>query len=192
VANGLLEDAPNELGVRVGVAVPIVLEPTRSPHAEPFSHAPASRANDRPISNAQKTAEAPALPRRWHVVVKHEALAVNRSRRRLLGASELDLDALEARTTASPEERALASDRVARSAEALHGLKPQELRALWLKALGHSYAQIAEAIGWSYTKDYVRNARRRREDHRRERRARRRAHDGRGVLPPARQPVGST
>jgi RNA polymerase sigma factor (sigma-70 family) len=87
-----------------------------------------------------------------HVVVKHEALAVNRSRRRLLGASELDLDALEARTTASPEERALASDRVARSAEALHGLKPQELRALWLKALGHSYAQIAEATGWSYTK----------------------------------------
>src|SRR4051812_6956353 len=87
-----------------------------------------------------------------HTVVKHEALAINRSRRRMLGSSELDLDALEARTTASPEERALASDRVARSAEALHGLKPQEVRALWLKALGHSYEQICEVTGWTYTK----------------------------------------
>jgi RNA polymerase sigma factor (sigma-70 family) len=87
-----------------------------------------------------------------HTVVKHEALAINRSRRRMLGSSELDLDALEARTTASPEERVLASDRVARSAEALHGLKPQEVRALWLKALGHSYEQICEATGWTYTK----------------------------------------
>jgi hypothetical protein len=46
----------------------------------------------------------------------------------------------------------LASDRVARSAEALHGLKPQEVRALWLKALGHSYEQICEVTGWTYTK----------------------------------------
>jgi RNA polymerase sigma factor (sigma-70 family) len=87
-----------------------------------------------------------------HTVVKHEALAINRSRRRIVGAAEPDLDALEARTSASPEERVMASDRVARSAEALHGLKPQEVRALWLKALGHSYEQICEATGWSYTK----------------------------------------
>ena len=70
----------------------------------------------------------------------------------MLGPDELDLDAIEARTTASPEERMLASDRVARSAEALHGLKPQEVRALWLKALRHSYEQICEVTGWSYTK----------------------------------------
>ena len=87
-----------------------------------------------------------------HTVVKHEALAINRSRRRLVGSAEPDLDALEARTSASPEERVMAADRVARSAEALHGLKPQEVRALWLKALGHSYEQICEATGWSYTK----------------------------------------
>jgi RNA polymerase sigma factor (sigma-70 family) len=87
-----------------------------------------------------------------HTVVKHEALAINRSRRRMLGSAELDADALEARTSASPEERMLASDRVARSAEALHGLKPQEVRALWLKALGHSYEQICEVTGWTYTK----------------------------------------
>jgi RNA polymerase sigma factor (sigma-70 family) len=87
-----------------------------------------------------------------HTVVKHEALAINRSRRRIVGFSEVDLDAIESRTSASPEERVLASDRVARSAEALHGLKPQEVRALWLKALGHSYEQICEATGWTYTK----------------------------------------
>src|ERR671930_2740709 len=33
-----------------------------------------------------------------HTVVKHEALAINRSRRRILGSDELDVDALEART----------------------------------------------------------------------------------------------
>ncbi len=87
-----------------------------------------------------------------HTVVKHEALAINRSRRRIVGFSEVDLDTLESRTSASPEEHVLASDRVARSAEALHGLKPQEVRALWLKALGHSYEQICEATGWTYTK----------------------------------------
>jgi RNA polymerase sigma factor (sigma-70 family) len=87
-----------------------------------------------------------------HTVVKHEALSINHSRRRMLGADDLDLDAIEARTTASPEDRVLAADRVARSAEALHGLKPQEVRALWLKALGHSYEQICEVTGWSYTK----------------------------------------
>jgi RNA polymerase sigma factor (sigma-70 family) len=87
-----------------------------------------------------------------HTVVKHEALAINRSRRRIVGFAEVDLDELESRTSASPEERVLASDRVARSAEALHGLKPQEVRALWLKALGHSYEQICEVTGWTYTK----------------------------------------
>jgi RNA polymerase sigma factor (sigma-70 family) len=87
-----------------------------------------------------------------HTVVKREAVAINRSRRRMLGPAELDVDGLEARTADSPEDRVLASDRVARSAEALHGLKPQEVRALWLRALGHSYEQICEATGWSYTK----------------------------------------
>ncbi|MEA2254830.1 MAG: hypothetical protein QOG35_875 [Solirubrobacteraceae bacterium] len=87
-----------------------------------------------------------------HTVVKRESLAINRSRRRALGAGDVDPDSLEARTTASPEERALSADRVARSAEALQGLKPQEVRALWLKALGHSYQQICEATGWTYTK----------------------------------------
>jgi RNA polymerase sigma factor (sigma-70 family) len=87
-----------------------------------------------------------------HTVVKHEALAINQARRRIVGSEEVDLDALESRSVASPEEHAESAERVARAAEALHSLKPQEVRAIWLKALGHSYEQIAEATGWTYTK----------------------------------------
>ena len=39
-----------------------------------------------------------------------------------------------------------------RSGEALNALKPQEVRALTLKAQGYSYAEIGEITGWSYTK----------------------------------------
>ena len=87
-----------------------------------------------------------------HTVVKHEALAINQARRRIVGSEEIDLDALEASSVASPEEHAESAERVARTAEALHSLKPQEVRAIWLKALGHSYEQIAESTGWTYTK----------------------------------------
>jgi RNA polymerase sigma factor (sigma-70 family) len=69
-----------------------------------------------------------------HTVVKHEAMAIRRSRQRLLGGGELDADALECRTTPSPEERVASFEHVARSAEALQRLKPQEVRAMWLKA----------------------------------------------------------
>ena len=37
-------------------------------------------------------------------------------------------------------------------AEALGQLKPQEIRALLLRAEGYSYAEICEITGWSYTK----------------------------------------
>jgi RNA polymerase sigma factor (sigma-70 family) len=87
-----------------------------------------------------------------HTVVKHEAMAVRRSRQRLLGGGELDADALECRTTPSPEERVASFEHVARSAEALQRLKPQEVRAMWLKAAGSSYQQICETTGWTYTK----------------------------------------
>jgi RNA polymerase sigma factor (sigma-70 family) len=87
-----------------------------------------------------------------HTVVKHEAMAVRRSRSRLVGMDEMDLDALEANTTSTPEERALQFEHTMRSAEALKRLKPQEVRALWLKAAGHSYRDICEVTGWTYTK----------------------------------------
>jgi RNA polymerase sigma factor (sigma-70 family) len=87
-----------------------------------------------------------------HTVVKHEALAINRARCRVVGGEEVDFDAIEMRTAPSPEERILGFEQVARSAEALQRLKPQEVRALWLKAMGNSYQEICDATGWSYTK----------------------------------------
>lgn len=85
-------------------------------------------------------------------VVKHEALAVRAARQRLLAGGDLDLDEQPASGSRSPEERAADADRLTRSAEALQRLKPQEVRALLLKAQGHSYREICELTGWSYTK----------------------------------------
>jgi RNA polymerase sigma factor (sigma-70 family) len=92
-----------------------------------------------------------ALP--WlRTVVKHEALAVRAARQRLLGGGDVDLEARENREAPTPEECAADADALTRSAEALQRLKPQEVRALLLKAQGHSYKEIGELTGWSYTK----------------------------------------
>jgi RNA polymerase sigma factor (sigma-70 family) len=87
-----------------------------------------------------------------HVVVKHEAQAIRRSRQKLVASDDVDLDSHEARSLPTPDEQVAALDLVGRAAEALQRLKPQELRALWLKAEGHSYNEIAEITGWTYTK----------------------------------------
>jgi RNA polymerase sigma factor (sigma-70 family) len=87
-----------------------------------------------------------------HVVVKREAQAIRRSRQRLVASDDVDFDTHEARSIPTPDERLASFDRVARSAEALQRLKPQELRALWLRAQGHSYNDISAMTGWSYTK----------------------------------------
>ncbi len=92
---------------------------------------------------------------RWlHVVVRNEALAVRRGRSTLVGVEdEAALDALDdARHVASVEERSERLDDLGRAAEALQRLKPQEVTALWLKAEGLSYEEIAERQGWTYTK----------------------------------------
>ncbi|HEU4974589.1 MAG TPA: sigma-70 family RNA polymerase sigma factor [Baekduia sp.] len=90
---------------------------------------------------------------RWlHVVVKHEAMAVRRRRSDVVSHEEVDFDRHESVHAPSPEERVIAADRNARAAEALRRLKPQELRAIWLRALGKSYAEICEETGWTYTK----------------------------------------
>lgn len=87
-----------------------------------------------------------------HTVIKHEAMAVRQARLRLVGSTEADLDAHEARDLAPPDERLLSFEHVARCAEALQRLKPQEAKALWLQASGRSYTQIAQETGWSATK----------------------------------------
>lgn len=99
---------------------------------------------------------------RWmQTVTKREALAVRRQRERLLGAPRLsrpdeddERDPLDSIASGSPEpdDRLARRERVVRSGEALNALKPQEVRALTLKAQGYSYAEIGEMTGWSYTK----------------------------------------
>src|SRR3954449_769705 len=96
--------------------------------------------------------EAEGAPKWAHTVVKHEAMRLRASRNRTVAGEEPDFDRHEATTVPSPDEHVLAFDRLTRSAEALQRLKPQELRALWLKAQGHSYQEIAERCGWTYTK----------------------------------------
>jgi len=69
------------------------------------------------------------------VVIRHEALAIRRARGDAISA-EVDLDTHVAAEDRSVEEQVRGSDRVSRSAEALRGLKPDEARALMLKAHG--------------------------------------------------------
>ena len=85
-------------------------------------------------------------------VIKHEAIGIRRSRLQLVDDDPVDLDRHEASTVPSPDERVVAFDRLAASAEAMQRLKPDELRALWLRAQGLSYEEIVEITGWSYTK----------------------------------------
>jgi RNA polymerase sigma factor (sigma-70 family) len=87
-----------------------------------------------------------------HVVVKREAQAIRRSRQKLVASCDVDLDVHQARSVPTPDEQLATFDLINRSAEALQRLKPQELRALWLRAQGHSYNDIGAMTGWTYTK----------------------------------------
>jgi len=95
----------------------------------------------------------PASAVGWlRTVIKHEALAVRAARRRVVGPGDVDMDLQEALDVSPADERVVAFERLERSAEALRGLKPQEVRALVLKARGYSYSEICEITGWTYTK----------------------------------------
>src|SRR4051812_12367853 len=83
-----------------------------------------------------------------HQVVKNEALAVREARRRLVASEDVEPDG----NAVSPEDRVVSLDRAQRAAEALARLKPQEVQALWLRAQGLSYHEIAERQSWTYTK----------------------------------------
>jgi RNA polymerase sigma factor (sigma-70 family) len=87
-----------------------------------------------------------------HTVVKHEAMAVRKARQQFVASEEVDFDGFEDRHVSSPEDQVIAFEEIARSAEALQRLKPQEVHALWLQIQGLSYQEIADATGWTYTK----------------------------------------
>jgi RNA polymerase sigma factor (sigma-70 family) len=85
-------------------------------------------------------------------VVRHECFALNQKRARDV---PVEHDALDAFASGDPEYATERAERYARlrvGAEALGRLKPQETRALLLKAEGLSYQEIAAQTGWSYTK----------------------------------------
>ena len=95
----------------------------------------------------------PATELAWlKVVVRHEAMAIRRARTESVTGEDLDLDAFVAGAERSVEEQIVSSERVRRSAEALRALKPDEAKALMMKAQGLSYEEIGERNGWSYTK----------------------------------------
>jgi RNA polymerase sigma factor (sigma-70 family) len=105
--------------------------------------------------------EGDSLVRWMQTVTKREALGVRRQRERLLGSPRVsspdqddDRDIFDSIASESPgpNDRLARRERVVRSGEALNALKPQEVRALTLKAQGYSYAEIGEITGWSYTK----------------------------------------
>ena len=85
------------------------------------------------------------------VVIKHEALAIRRSRQETVSCEEPDLDAEAPPAQRTLEEVVAGGERVDRSAEALRALKPDERRALLMKAQGYSYTEIGERCGWTYT-----------------------------------------
>jgi RNA polymerase sigma factor (sigma-70 family) len=106
------------------------------------------------LTKAPTTHEDDLLP--WvKTVVKHEAYAVRRQRLRTPPVSAIcDGDAAEAEPLApgSADEEAERYDRLRLGAEAMGRLKPQEVRALLLKAEGLTYKEIQEETGWTYTK----------------------------------------
>jgi DNA-directed RNA polymerase specialized sigma24 family protein len=83
-----------------------------------------------------------------HLVTKREALAVRRDRERMLAVEVPDHPS----DAPCPADLAERREWVQTRARALRRLKPDERRALVLKAEGFSYAEICELNGWTYTK----------------------------------------
>jgi RNA polymerase sigma factor (sigma-70 family) len=103
------------------------------------------------LTKAPTTTEQELVP--WlKTVVKHEAFALRRQRDR--HSPVTDDGQLGDRPTpaAITHEQAERYERLRQGAEALRQLKPQEIRALRLKAEGYSYREICELTGWTYTK----------------------------------------
>jgi RNA polymerase sigma factor (sigma-70 family) len=103
------------------------------------------------LTKAPTTSENELVP--WlKTVVKHEAFALRRQRER--HSPVTDDGRLGDRPTppAITHDQAERYEQLRQGAEALRQLKPQEIRALRLKAEGYSYREICRITGWTYTK----------------------------------------
>ena len=94
-------------------------------------------------------------------VIKHEALAIRKTRERTMARpgrssddDHIDEDWVQLIPAESegPDEVTVRRERVARSREALAELKPAELKALTQLAEGFSYQEIGTMNDWSHTK----------------------------------------
>src|SRR4051812_44686011 len=83
-------------------------------------------------------------------VVKHEAFALHRARER--AGQPTPHEWIPGDASAPPQDQAERLERLQIGAEALGRLKPQEIRCMLLLAEGHTYKQIQELTGFSYTK----------------------------------------
>jgi RNA polymerase sigma factor (sigma-70 family) len=103
------------------------------------------------LRKAPSTSEDDLVP--WlKTVVKHEAFALRRHRERHAPITD-DGDLGERGTPAThTHDQAELYEDLRQGAEALRQLKPQEIRALQLRAEGYSYKEICEITGWTYTK----------------------------------------
>jgi RNA polymerase sigma factor (sigma-70 family) len=103
------------------------------------------------LTKAPTTAEEELVP--WlRTVVKHEAWALRRQRQRAAPVADDGQVPDPPSEVAATHDQAERIDRLRIGAEALKQLKPQEIRALVLRAEGYSYKQIQEVTGWTYTK----------------------------------------
>jgi RNA polymerase sigma factor (sigma-70 family) len=106
------------------------------------------------LTKAPSTSEDDLVP--WlKTVVKHEAFAVRKQRSRTPPLSSLRDDGEDAAEPLAPgtaDEEAERYERLRLGAEAMGRLKPQEIRALLLKAEGLTYKEIQDETGWTYTK----------------------------------------
>jgi RNA polymerase sigma factor (sigma-70 family) len=101
------------------------------------------------LTKAPTTRESELLP--WmRTVLKHEAFAVRKSSGRMVLVDDAQI--AEEGPISWTDEQAERYERLRVGAEAMAGLKPQEIRCLLLKAEGRSYQEICEITGWSYTK----------------------------------------
>jgi RNA polymerase sigma factor (sigma-70 family) len=102
------------------------------------------------LTKAPSTSEDDLVP--WlKTVVKHEAFALRRQRERhspITDDGELGERGTSATLTHDQAER---YEDLRQGAEALRQLKPQEIRALQLRAEGYSYKEICAITGWTYT-----------------------------------------
>jgi hypothetical protein len=86
------------------------------------------------------------------MVVKHEAMAIRHARQGWVEHDDVDFDAALPSGGRDVEDHVAGGERVERSVEALRALKPDEAKALMLKAEGLSYNEIGRRFGWTYTK----------------------------------------